>query len=72
MVLTDAERDGWGAEDVTKDAVVEFFPVLIDTIEQCCKCLHRVLRIAQQSLSLNPGCLNLLNVDSVVAPLLEP
>lgn len=28
-MFTDAETDGWRAEDVTKDAVTEFLPVLV-------------------------------------------
>src|ERR1700722_6783941 len=47
MMLTDAESDGWGAEDMAEDAVVEFFPVLIDLIEQHSKCLHRLLHLLQ-------------------------
>jgi len=73
-MFIDAESDGWGAEDIAEDAVVEFFPVLIDLIEQHSKCLHHLPRLVQQPLSLNPGHLSLLNVDSVgaVLPLLEP
>jgi len=47
MMLTDAESDGWGGEDMAEDAVVEFFPVLIDLIEQHSKCLHRLLHLLQ-------------------------
>src|ERR1700759_3350434 len=74
-LLTNAETDGWGAEDVAKDAVVEFLPVLVDPIEQRSKRLHRILRLVQQPLSLNPGRLGLPNVDSVgtlLLPLFEP
>ena len=73
-MFSDAETDGWGAEDVAEDAVVQFLPVLFDLIEQRSKCLHRVLGLVQQPLSLDPGCLCLLNVDSVGAllPLHEP
>jgi hypothetical protein len=67
MMFTNAESDGWGAEDMAKDAVVEFLPVLIDLLEQQSKCLHRPLRLVQQSLNLDPGCLSLLNVDCVGA-----
>jgi hypothetical protein len=31
-VKTDVETDGWGAEDVAKDAVAEFLPVPLDLI----------------------------------------
>ena len=54
-LLTDAETDGWGAEDVAKDTVVEFVPVLIDLVEERSKCLHRLLRLVQQPLGRNPG-----------------
>jgi len=33
-MFTDAGGDGWGAEDMAEDAVVEFVPVLIDLAEQ--------------------------------------
>jgi len=73
-MFIDAESDGWGAEDMAEEAVVEFFPVLIDLIEQHSKCLHPLSRLVQQPLSLNPGRLSFLDVDSVgaVLPLLEP
>ncbi len=73
VMFTDAESDGWGAEDVAEDAVVEFLPVFLDFIEQHSKRLRRLLRLVQQHLSLNPVRLSLLNVDSVGAllPLLE-
>jgi len=31
-LFTEIETHGWGAEDVTKDTVVGFLPVLIDLI----------------------------------------
>ena len=48
MMFTNAKSDGWGAEDVAKDTVVEFFPVLVDPIKQSSKCLHRVLGLVQR------------------------
>jgi hypothetical protein len=73
-LLTDAETDGWGSEDVTKDAVIELLPVLVDLTEQRYKCHHRLLRLGQQPLGPNPGPLGLLNIDNVgdLLPLLEP
>ncbi len=62
---TDAETDGWGAEDVSKDAVDGFFPVLVDPIEQRSKC-SRSRGLVEQPLSLDPGRLCLLSVDNVV------
>ena len=65
VMFTDTETDSWGAEDVAKDMVVEFFLVIVDPIEQCSKCLHCILGLVQQPLSLNPGLLCLLSIDSV-------
>ena len=43
------ERDGWGAEDMTEDAVVGLDPVLIDLVEQLSdECSHRCLRVVHQ------------------------
>ena len=47
MLLTDAETDGWGAEDVANNTVVDFLPLLVDPIEQPFKFLHRLLRLVQ-------------------------
>ena len=33
-MFTDAKSDGWGAEDMAEDTLVEFVPVLLDLIEQ--------------------------------------
>ena len=73
-MFTEAESNGWGTEDMAEDATVKFVPVLIDLIEQHPKRLYRLLCLVQQPLSLNPGRLSLLNVDSVGTPLplLEP
>ncbi|KAF8804647.1 hypothetical protein BYT27DRAFT_7213787 [Phlegmacium glaucopus] len=52
----------WGVEDMAKDVVVEFVPVLIDPIEQ-----HSIAfsALVQQPLSLNPGHSSLLSANSV-------
>ena len=47
MLLTDAETDGWGVDDMANDTVVDFLPLLVDLIEQPSKFLHRLLRIVQ-------------------------
>jgi hypothetical protein len=59
---------------VANDTVVDFLPLIVDLIEQPSKFLHRLLRLVQQPLSLNPTRLSLRSVGSVVAllPLLEP
>ena len=64
-VFTNTKTDGWRAEDVAKDMVTKYFPVLVDLIEKCCECLHCVLGLVQQPLSLDPGCLCLLSANSV-------
>jgi hypothetical protein len=54
MLLTDAETDGRGVDDGAKDAIIESLPVPADLVAQCHRCIHRLLRIVQQPLSLNP------------------
>lgn len=50
---------------MAKDAVVEFLPVLIGLFEERCKCLCGLRRLIQHLLSLDPGRLGLLDVESV-------
>ena len=61
--------NGWGVEDIAKDTVPEFLPILIDPMKQHTKLLDHPLCFFQHSLNLDPGLHDLLNINSVGAPL---